>query len=109
MTASLIGAVSWGIAAISLIAMALILRDLSRRLGQALRMKKYYMLYDASVVLLLLATAAIVAEYLNIGLADGSLLTASMLLIVASTLLILGTTIKYWAWIFPEVLAPQRK
>ena len=98
---------NWGIACLSLVAMAMILRELSKRLGQALHLKKYYLLYDAGIVLLLLAIAAMIIESM---LAENELISASSRLsFFAGTLLIAGTTVRYWAWVISEVMISSRK
>lgn len=89
---------SWAITLASLLIMAFILRDLSRRLGDALRIKKYYRLYDASAILLVISAAGI---FLGAGL-------AARLLFLAGALLMVGTTAKYWIWIVPETLAGKK-
>ena len=104
---SLMAYFNWGIACLSLIAMAMILRELSKRLGQALHLKKYYLLYDAGILFLLAAIAAMIAGFM---LSENALVsTSSRLSFFAGTLLIVGTTIKYWAWVIPEVLASSKK
>jgi hypothetical protein len=87
--------------------MAMILRELSKRLGQALRLKRYYLLYDAGVTLLLAAMVTMIGNFM---LWENGLMTASSrLLFVAGALLILGTTARYWAWVIPEVLVASKK
>lgn len=106
---SILGLINWGAACLSLVSMALIFRSLSRRLGEALRMKKYYLFYDACIVLLIAATASIAAEYAGLMPDQGLTAAASRLLFLAGALLIVGTTIRYWAWAIPEVLGSLRK
>ena len=97
----------WGIACLSLVVMAVILRELSKRLGQALHLKRYYLLYDAGIVLLLLAMAAMIVENM---LAENGLISASSRLsFFVGTLLIVGTTARYWAWVIPEVMISSKK
>jgi hypothetical protein len=106
---SIAGLSNWVAACLSLVSMALIFRDLSRRLGEALQMKEYYLLYDACVVLLLAATLSIGAEYAGMLPDHGLVAAASRLLFLAGALLIVGTTVRYWAWAIPEVLGSLRK
>ena len=104
---TLVASVNWGIACLSLAAMAIILRELSKRLGQALHLKKYYLLYDAGILLLLAAMAAMIATAM---LSENGLMAASSrLLFFAGALLIVGTTARYWAWVIPEVLVSSKK
>jgi hypothetical protein len=106
---SIPGLINWGAACMSLISMALIFRSLSRRLGEALRIKKYYLLYDACIVMLIVAMASIAAEYVGLAPDHGPAAAASRLLFLAGALLIVGTTVRYWAWAIPEVLGSLRK
>jgi hypothetical protein len=71
------------------------LRSLSRRLGEALRMKKYYFLYDASIAVFTISLALILL---------GVAALPARLLFVAGAALIAGTTVRYWGWIIPEIL-----
>jgi membrane-bound ClpP family serine protease len=98
---------NWGIACLSLVALAMILRELSKRLGQALHLKRYYLLYDAGIVLLLAATGAMIAE---LTMTENGLISASSRLsFLAGTLLIVGATARYWTWVIPEVMVSSRK
>lgn len=74
--------------------MALLLRSLSRRLGEALHMRKYYFLYDASVAVLAVSTAVML-------LGRGS--PGAGLLFLFGAILIVGVTVRYWGWILPEI------
>ncbi len=98
---------NWGIAGLSLVSMAIILRELSKRLGQALHLKKYYLLFDAGILLLLAAMAAMIMGGVS---TENELISAlSRLLFFAGTLLIVGTTARYWAWVIPEVIESSKK
>ncbi len=89
---------NWVLLFITLSATALMLRALSRRLGEALHMKKYYFLYDASVIVLIAALALILLSY-----PEGALSLPGRSLFLAGTLLMAGTTGRYWGWIIPEI------
>ena len=99
--------INWGIACLSLIAMAIILRELSKRLGQALHLKKYYLLYDAGILLLIVAIAAMIAR--NVVTENGLVSASWRLSFLAGALLIVGTTVRYWAWVIPEVIVSSKK
>lgn len=104
---SLEALLNWIIACLSLVAMAIILRELSKRLGQALQWKRYYLLYDLGILLLLAAMAMMMAEGL---LTENGLVSASSrLLFFTGALLIIGATARYWAWVIPEVLVSSKK
>jgi hypothetical protein len=75
--------------------MALLLRSLSRRLGEALHMSKYYFLYDASVAVLVVSTAVMLLGRWSYG---------AGLLFLLGAILIVGVTVRYWGWILPEIL-----
>jgi hypothetical protein len=89
--------VNWALLFLSLAGIALMLRALSRRLGEAMRMRKYYYLYDASI-LLFVASAAL--EFLGQGWARWIFLGGAVLM--------LGTTLRYWGWIFPEIFKTSK-
>ncbi|AFC99995.1 hypothetical protein Mtc_1242 [Methanocella conradii HZ254] len=89
---------NWASLFVALSGMALLLRALSRRLGEALRMKKYYLLYDASIALMALSLILIIS-----GLFSGLL---SRLLFLSGAVLMVGTTMRYWWWIVPEIFKP---
>ncbi len=99
---ALLDTVNWILLFIALSGMALMLRALSRRLGDALHMKKYYHLYDVSVAILAASSAAIL-------LGGGGLwpLMARSLFLLGA-LLAVGATIRYWGWIIPEILKPGK-
>ncbi|HTY89916.1 MAG TPA: hypothetical protein VMC84_01945 [Methanocella sp.] len=89
---------NWALLFITLSAMALMLRALSRKLGDALHMKKYYFLYDASVIVFIAAIALMLLSY-----PDGPWSLPSRLLFIAGAALMTGTTARYWGWIIPEI------
>ena len=94
---------NWIFLFVALSAMALLLRALSRRLGEALHTKKYYFLYDASVILLVVSGLIVLFNY-----PDGTWALPGRLLFLAGALLIVGTTVRYWGWILPEMLKPDK-
>jgi len=54
---------NWVLLFMTLSAMAVMLRELSRRLGDALRTKKYYFLYDGGVAVLAVSVALMLLSY----------------------------------------------
>jgi hypothetical protein len=78
--------------------MALLLRSLGRRLGEALRLKKYYYLYDASVAIFAVSAAIILLA------PGGPWPLLARLLFLLGAVLAVGATARYWAWILPEIL-----
>ncbi|WP_174590979.1 hypothetical protein [Methanocella conradii] len=85
---------NWASLLVALSIMALLLRALSRRLGEALHMKRYYLLYDVSIAILALSTFLIFLDY------------RSRLLFLFGAVLMVGTTMRYWWWIIPEIFKP---
>jgi hypothetical protein len=104
---SLEAILNWGMACLSLVCMAMILRELSKRLGQALHLKKYYLIFDAGIILLIGALAAMILE--DVWSENVLILILSRLSFFVGTLLIVGTTARYWAWIIPEVVTSSKK
>ncbi len=96
---ALLDMLNWVLLFITLSAMALMLRELSRRLGDALRTKKYYFLYDAGVAVLAVSVALMLLSY-----PEGPWSLAARLLFFGGAALIAGTTARYWGWIIPEIL-----
>lgn len=90
---------NWVLLFITLSAMALMLRELSRRLGDALRTNKYYFLYDVGVAVLAIAVVLMLLAY-----PDGPWSLPSRLVFLAGAALIAGTTARYWGWIIPEII-----
>lgn len=90
--------INWLLLFITLSAMALMLRELSRRLGDALRTKKYYLLYDAGVAVLAVAVAVMLLSY-----PEGWWAMPSRILFFGGAALITGITARYWGWIIPEI------
>jgi hypothetical protein len=103
----------WFIMFIALSIFWYIMRDISRRLGEALHMRRYYLLYDLGEVLLIVAVVMLFTHLvLNISfLNDGADLYPLMAkgLFLAAALIYMAVTIKYWGWIMPEVLARRKK
>jgi ABC-type sugar transport system permease subunit len=99
----MLDALNWAILLVTLTGMALLLRTLSRRLGEALRMKKYYYLYDASIALLTASTAAILLE------SDGGQWPIiARLLFLFGAIVAVAAAMVYWAWIFGEIIKPSK-
>jgi hypothetical protein len=105
--------IQWYVMFVALSIFWYIMRDISRRLGDALHMRRYYLLYDLGEVMLIAAVVMLFTHFvLNFRvLADGGDLYPLMAkgLFLAATLIYLVVTVKYWSWIMPEVLAPRRK
>ncbi len=96
-------ALNWSLLFFSLSGMAYMLRSMSRKLGEALRMKKYYRLYDASIVLFVVSTAGIIVSN-----SDGNWPAIFRLLFLAGALLMVGATTRYWGWIVPEMFKANK-
>ena len=92
-------ALNWSFMFISLSFTALFLRSLGRKLGEALKVKKYYLLYDVSIILFIISIIGI----LTTG-SDSSPAVASRFLFLISAILVVCVTIRYWGWIVPEML-----
>ncbi len=97
---SALGILSWLSLFIALSSMSLLLRALSRRLGEALHMKKYYLLYDVSIIIMALSLFLLIS-----GLFD---VLSSQLLFLSGAILAVAATARYWWWIVPEILRPGR-
>jgi hypothetical protein len=89
---------NWLLLFVALSGMSLMLRALSMRLGDALHMKKYYYLYDASMAILVVSVAAILLGQ------GGPWLFWARPLFLLGALIAVGATIRYWGWILPEIL-----
>jgi len=94
---------NWALLFITMSAMALLLRSLSRRLGDALHLKKYYLVYDLSVVIFAAAMALMLLSY-----PDGQWGLPARLLFLAGALLMAGITVNYWGWIIPEIFIKSK-
>jgi hypothetical protein len=103
----------WFIMFVALSIFWYIMRDISRRLGEALHLRRYYLLYDLGEVLLIVAVVMLFTHFvLNIRfLTDGADLypLTAKALFFAATLIYMAVTVKYWGWIMPEVLAWRKK
>lgn len=105
--------VNWFIAFVSLSVVWFVMRDISRRLGEALRMRKYYVLYDLGEALLIVAIVMLFTHFVlgfkfqGAGV-DMFPLVAKVMFVIAAVI-DLAVTIKYWGWIVPEVLALRKK
>ena len=96
---SFLDSLNWALLFVTLTAMALMLRALSRKLGEALHMKKYYFFYDASVAVFIVAMALMLVSY-----PEGMLSLPARALFLAGALLMSAVTIRYWGWIIAEIL-----
>lgn len=92
-------ALGWTLLLMSMSGTALMLRSLSRRLGEALKMRKYYLLYDASIAIFAGSAAWILLSH-----SRGGWAVAPRLLFLAGSALMVGVTARYWGWIVPEML-----
>ncbi len=95
---ALLDSLNWTFLFMGLTGMALMLRALSRRLGDALHMKKYYRLYDVSVAIFAVSAAAILLG------PGGPWPLGARLLFLLGALLAVGATVRYWGWILPEII-----
>ncbi len=103
-------AVNWFIMFVSLSIVWYIMRDISRRLGEALHMRKYYLLYDLCELLLLLATILLFIHFvLGVPLINGDIPKVVKLVFLGAAVVMVAVTVKYWGWIVPEVLARRKK
>jgi len=91
---------SWALLFCSLSGMALMLRPLSRKLGEALHMKQYYRLYVLSILLFIVSVL-----WMLLSVQDG---LWSGLLFLGGALLTVGVTVRYWGWIVPEMFRPNK-
>jgi hypothetical protein len=110
----IIDILNWLILFVSAFIISLIFKDISKRIGEALQIKQYYKLYDASVIFMIVAMVLIFAEYAasvnNIlipGLEIFALLSKALFLL--SLVMVVLVTIKYWGWIIPEVIKSYKK
>lgn len=94
-------ALNWVLLFMALSGIALMLRALSRKLGEALHMKKYYHMYEACIVIFGASAATVLWNY-----PDGPWALPARLLFLAGAGLMVGVTIRYWAWILPEIFRP---
>ncbi len=108
--------VLYSIAPLSIAALLIVLGVLSRRLGQALEMRRYYFLYFTGASLFLIP--AIAGLILNLilsggGTGDSSLLAIKAFLIFLPQALGLGlaafATSKYWRWIWKELATSRTR
>ncbi len=95
--------INWALLFITLSAVAFMLRALSRKLGDALHMKKYYYLYDASVAVFAIALAMMLLSY-----PEGAWSLPGRILFLAGAVLMSAITARYWGWIIPEILKPSK-
>lgn len=104
-------AVNWFIMFFSLSIVWYVMRDISRRLGEALHMRKYYLLYDVCELLLVAATIFLFLHFvLGITPVKSDLLPkAAKLVFAGAAVVMVAVTVKYWGWILPEVLARRKK
>lgn len=105
--------IQWYIMFVALSIFWYIMRDISRRLGDALHMRRYYLLYDLGEALLVVAVTMLFTHFvLSIRLlVDGIDLypLSAKGMFVLATLIFVAVTVKYWGWIVPEVLAHREK
>ncbi|MCD1295914.1 hypothetical protein CUJ83_13005 [Methanocella sp. CWC-04] len=105
---------NWLIMFVSLIIVSLIFKDLSKRLGEALQIKKYYRLFDVCVGIMILAMIMIFVEYAS---GFGSMqipgiewiAPVSRIMFFGSIVVEVVVILKYWGWIIPEVLSSLKK
>ncbi len=106
-------ATSWQLIAVSLIIVWYVLREFSKRLGEAQMMRPYYRLYDLAIALVVVAIATsfviFVLGYDEFILDAPVLWLGARLACLAAAALEVAVTVKYWGWIVPEVLAGRKK
>jgi hypothetical protein len=103
-------AVNWLIMFISLSIVWYVMRDISRRLGEALHVKKYYLLYDLCEVLLVVTTILLFIHFvLGVPVINGDIPKFAKLVFLGAAVVMVAVTVKYWGWIVPEVLARRKK
>jgi hypothetical protein len=103
-------AVNWFLMFFSLSIVWFVMRDISRRLGEALHMRKYYLLYDLCEVVLVLITILLFIHFvLGVPIVSGDLPRAAKLVFLGAAAVMVAVTVKYWGWIVPEVLARRKK
>lgn len=90
-----------------------ILRDFSRRIGEALHMRRYYLWYDAGEALVVVSAVLLFASFAAGGAVDVSgvnvLPWTGKLAFLAGMLIDVAVTARYWGWIVPEVIARRKK
>ncbi len=108
--------VLYALAPLSVAALLMVLGVLSRRLGQALEMRRYYRLYIAGAALFVVP--AIAGLIINLVLSGGDSADSSLLIVKAFVIFLpqalgLGlaafATSKYWHWIWRELAAGRRR
>lgn len=97
----------------SMLIFTVIMRDISRRIGEALHTRRYYLLYDLGIIILLFATVLGLESYildapLIIYGFDMTITGAWALTFIAITI-DLTVTVKYWGWLLPELLNYHKK
>jgi hypothetical protein len=103
-------AINWFIMFFSLSIVWFIMRDISRRLGDALHMRKYYLLYDLCEALLVVTTILLFIHFvLGVPVINADIPKIAKLVYVGAAVLMVAVTVKYWGWIVPEVLARRKK
>ncbi len=108
--------VLYSLAPLSLAALLIVLAVLSRRLGQALEMRRYYRFYLVGAALFVVP--AIAGLVINLVLSGGDAADTSLLIVKAFVIFLpqalgLGlaafATSKYWHWIWRELAAGRRR
>jgi hypothetical protein len=103
-------AINWFIMFFSLSIVWFIMRDISRRLGDALHMRKYYLLYDLCEALLVVITTLLFIHFvLGVPIINDDIPKIAKLAYLGAAVLMVAVTVKYWGWIVPEVLARRKK
>jgi hypothetical protein len=103
-------AVNWFIMFFSLSIVWYVMRDISRRLGEALHMRKYYRLYDLCELLLVVTTSLLFIHFvLGVPIISGDAPKVVKLVFLGAAVVMVAVTVKYWGWIVPEVLARRKK
>lgn len=106
-------ALNWYIMFFSLSIVWYVMRDISRRLGDALHMRRYYLLYDVCEALLVVSIVMLFTHFvlgINIIQIESQLLPKVIKLVFLGAAIVqVAVTIKYWGWIVRDVLAIGKK
>lgn len=105
---------NWLVMFVTLMILTIIFKDLSKKLGEALQIKKYYLLYYLCVGLIILSMVLIFIEYIVMQNGDSMpgleyVSFAARLVFLLSVMIEAAITLKYWGWLIPEVIGSRRK
>jgi hypothetical protein len=106
--------ISWTMMFMAMDMMAFIFKDLGKRIGDALHLKKYYLIYDLSIDLSIISLIMMLSVYVagvygTVVPYRDNIFTAGIVLFLVTAVLVVWTTVRYWGWIVPEVIASLSK